>query len=385
MFLCVCCHLSGGLDSSTIAGMMSKIRNIEPTHCFSVVFPNTDAEYDEDILATETVEHMQGVMHKIKISQRQIKDNLSDAVYHSEGLAVNGHLSCKYLLNKEIRKEGFKVALTGEGADECLAGYSHLRKDIIANLSCAEREELTNRLYQTNLSITGTEIALGNTLDCSALEQKLSYIPSFLQAKASIGYRMYQFLNEDMLHECSRHDFFNELLSHYEIDSQLSGRHPVNQSLYFWTKLTLCNYILGTLGDGCEMASSIEGRLPFLDHRLFEYAARLPMQMKIKAYTNEKYILKEVAKPYITDNVYKRQKHPFQSPPLTRFFSKDDFCCLRDELTASDFVNTGIFDADKVAKLIDSVPSMSVLDQTVYEPVVMLMLTINHMNNRLLR
>lgn len=381
----VCCHLSGGLDSSTIVGMMSKIRNIGPTHCFSVVFPNTDAEYDEDILATETVEHIQGVMHKIKISQRQIIDNLSDAVYHSEGLAVNGHLSCKYLLNKEIRKEGFKVALTGEGADECLAGYSHLRKDIIANLSCAEREELTNRLYQTNLSITGTEIALGNTLDCSALEQKLGYIPSFLQAKASIGYRMYQFLNEDMLHECSRHDFFNELLSHYEIDSQLSGRHPVNQSLYFWIKLTLCNYILGTLGDGCEMASSIEGRLPFLDHRLFEYAVRLPMQMKIKAYTNEKYILKEVAKPYITDNVYKRQKHPFQSPPLTRFFSKDDFCRLRDELTASDFANTGIFDADKVVKLIDSVPSMSVLDQTVYEPVIMLMLTINHMNNRLLR
>lgn len=381
----VCCHLSGGLDSSTIAGMMSKIRNIEPIHCFSVVFPNTDAEYDEDILATETIEHMQGVMHKIKISQRQIIDNLSDAVYHSEGLAVNGHLSCKYLLNKEIRKEGFKVALTGEGADECLAGYSHLRKDIIANLSCAEREELTNRLYQTNLSITGTEIALGNTLDCSALEQKLGYIPSFLQAKASIGYRMYQFLNKDMLHECSRHDFFNELLSHYEIDSQLSGRHPVNQSLYFWIKLTLCNYILGTLGDGCEMASSIEGRLPFLDHRLFEYAVRLPMQMKIKAYTNEKYILKEVAKPYITDNVYKRQKHPFQSPPLTRFFSKDDFCRLRDELTASDFVNTGIFDADKVVKLINSVPSMSVLDQTVYEPVIMLMLTINHMNNRLLR
>lgn len=381
----VCCHLSGGLDSSTIAGMMSKIRSNEPTHCFSIVFPNTDTEYDEDRLATETIEHIGGVMHRIKISQSQIVDNLADAVYHSEGLAVNGHLSCKYLLNQEIRKEGFKVALTGEGADECLAGYPHLRKDIIANLSNAEREEWTKRLYQTNLAITGTEIAVGNTLDCSALEHKLGFIPSFLQAKASIGHRMYLFLSDDMLKECSSHDFFNELLARYEIDNLLKRRHTVNQSLYFWIKLTLCNYILGTLGDGCEMASSIEGRLPFLDHRLFEYAAKLPMQMKIKAYTNEKFILKEAAKPYITNRVYNRQKHPFQSPPITRFFSKEDFSRMRDELTSLEFSNIGIFDTNKVAKLIDSIPSMSVLDQTIFEPVVMLMLTIKHMNNRFLQ
>ena len=381
----VCCHLSGGLDSSTIAGLMSKMMSNEPIHCFTIVFPNTDTEYDEDLLATETVESIGGVMHRIKISQSQIIDNLSDAVYHSEGLAVNGHLSCKYLLNQEIRKEGFKVALTGEGADECLAGYPHLRKDIIANLSKTKREELTNRLYQTNLAITGTEIAVGNTLDCSALEHKLGYIPSFLQAKASIGYRMYQYLSDDMLYECSSHDFFNELLSRYETDNLQKGRHPVNLSLYFWIKLTLCNYILGTLGDGCEMASSIEGRLPFLDHRLFEYAAKLPMQMKIKAYTNEKYILKEAAKPYITNRVYKRQKHPFQSPPLTRFFSKEDYSRLRDELTSQDFANIGIFNTEKVCNLLESIPSMSVLDQTIYEPVVMLMLTINFMKNRLLR
>ena len=378
----VCCHLSGGLDSSSVAGIMSKIRKGEPVHCFSIVFPGSNADYDEDSLATETVEHIGGIMHRIKISQSQIIENLSDAVYHSEGLAVNGHLSCKYLLNREIRKEGFKVALTGEGADECLAGYPHLRKDIFATLSNQERVALTGRLYQTNLAVAGSEISLGNTLDCSSLLHGLGYIPSFLQAKAGIGYRMYQLLSDEMLNECRRHDFFNELLSRYELDNLLKGRHSVNQSLYFWIKLTLCNYILGTLGDGCEMASSIEGRLPFLDHRLFEYAATLPMQLKIRDYTNEKYILKEAAREYITARVYRRQKHPFQAPPLTRFFSKKDFNRLRDELTSSTLANTGIFDTEKIAKFVDSIPTMSVLDQTIYEPVVMLMLTIYHMNNR---
>ena len=80
-----------------------------------------------------------------------------------------------------------------------------------------------------------------------------------------------------------------------------------------------------------------------------------------------------------------RQKHPFQSPPLTRFFSKEDFSRLRDELTSLDFANTGIFDMEKVSNLLESIPSMSVLDQTIYEPVVMLMLTIKHMNNRFLQ
>ncbi len=377
-----CCHLSGGIDSSTVAGMMGKMSGGAPTHCFSIVFPNTDKEYDEDALATETVAHIGGVIHRIKISQRQIIDSLSDAVYQSEGLAINGHLSCKYLLNKEIRKEGFKVALTGEGADECLAGYPHLRKDIIASLSDREREELTKSLYQSNLSITGTEIAVGDTLDCSALRKGLGFIPSFLSAKASIGYKMYGILSDDALYECRQHDFLKELLANYDVEHLLKGRHHVNQSLYFWTKLTLCNYILGTLGDGCEMASSVEGRLPFLDHRLFEYCANLPMQMKIRSFTNEKYILKEAARPYITENVYRRQKHPFQSPPLTRFFTENDFSKLREELTSSSFTRMGIFNPEKTAHLIDAIPTMSVLEQTIYEPVVMLMLTIHHMNNR---
>ncbi len=380
----VCCHLSGGIDSSTVAGMMQQLMGPESTHCFSIVFPGTDTEYDEDALATETVEHIGGTLHRVRVSQRQILDHLSDAVYHSEGLAVNGHLSCKYLLNKAIREAGFKVALTGEGADECLAGYPHLRKDILSSLSGPQREELTHRLYDTNLSITGTEIAVGSTLDCSALQQRMGFVPSFLSAKASIGYRMYGLLTADVLEECRTHDFFGELMASCDVEGQLRGRHPVNQSLYLWMKLTLCNYILGTLGDGCEMASSIEGRLPFLDHRLFEYAARLPMQMKIRDYTNEKYVLKQAARPYITDRVYHRQKHPFQSPPLTRFFTHDDLMSLRDQLTSRRFAALGLFDMSKVAALIDALPTMSVLNQTIYEPVVMLMLTVNHINNRLI-
>ena len=399
----VCCHLSGGLDSSSVAGIMSHLTD-EPVHCFSIVFPfcgthpqkttpgpspreggwcDEAVEYDEEQYATETVERCGAVMHRVAVSQHDILQHLPAAVFHSEGLAVNGHLSCKYLLNKAINEAGFKVALTGEGADECLAGYPHLRKDLFALLPPKEREELTKRLYSTNLAIAGTEIAVGDTLDCRGLTERLGFLPSFLAAKASIGHKMYRLLSSDMLERCSSHDFLLAMAAHHHVDVRLRGVHPVNKSLYLWNKHALCNYILGTLGDGCEMSASVEGRLPFLDHRLFEYAARLPMQLKIKDYVNEKYILKEAARPNITNRVYQRQKHPFQSPPLTRYFTRAEYSQIYDELTSCDMMRMGVFNKDAVVALLTSLPTMSQLEQTAYEPVVMLMLTIYYMNQML--
>ena len=78
----------------------------------------------------------------------------------------------------------------------------------------------------------------------------------------------------------------------------------------------LPNYILSNLGDRTEMAHSVEGRLPFLDHHVVEAVAKMPVSMKINGMT-EKWVLREAARPVITDTVYKRQKHPFMSPPST--------------------------------------------------------------------
>lgn len=379
----ICCHLSGGLDSSSVVGIMSHLTD-DPVHCFSIVFPQADAEYDEDVYATETARRCGAVMHRVEVSQHDILHYLPEAVFHSEGLAVNGHLACKYLLNRAINKAGFKVALTGEGADECLAGYPHLRKDLFAMLPTEEKEVLTKKLYSTNLSITGTEIAVGDTLDCHNLTNRLGFLPSFLAAKASIGHKMYRLLSNDMLQRCSSHDFLSEMADYHHADVRLHGVHPVNKSLYLWNKHALCNYILSTLGDGCEMSASVEGRLPFLDHQLFEYAARLPMQMKIKDNVNEKFILKEAAYPYITNHVYQRQKHPFQAPPLTRYFTQSDYSQIYDELTSHNMMSMGIFNSDAVIALLKSLPTMSILEQTAYEPVVMLMLTIYYMNQTLM-
>jgi hypothetical protein len=86
--------------------------------------------------------------------------------------------------------------------------------------------------------------------------------------------------------------------------------------LYLWSKTLLPSYILTTLGDRMEMAHSVEGRVPFLDHHLVEVIRSQPVNQKINGMT-EKYVLREAVRDVVTDTVYRRQKHPFLSPPAT--------------------------------------------------------------------
>ena len=97
---------------------------------------------------------------------------------------------------------------------------------------------------------------------------------------------------------------------------KLSEWHPFHSGQYIFCKAHLENLILSHLGDRGEMAHSIEGRTPFLDHQLTEYANNLPPSMKIRWDNGfvEKYVLREAARPFVTDEIYKKRKHPYSAP-----------------------------------------------------------------------
>lgn len=387
----VCFHLSGGLDSSAVVGLADQ-HLTEKKHCFTVAFDGQE-QYDELGLAQETAALTNSELHIVNVTQDDILNHLSDAVYYSEGLAVNGHITGKYLLNRGIQKAGFKVALTGEGSDEVLAGYPHLRQDLLEKAfhstpdidtkrSLIDKDQLVAALYESNRVSVGVQLAQGDGLDVSELEKQLGFVPSFLRAKASFGLKVQSVLSDDLIQNSEPIDFYQDMLGAYDWERQLKGRHPVNQSLYLWTKLTLVNYILNTLGDGCEMSSSIEGRLPFLDHKLFEFTRGLPLDLKIRN-GNEKYILKEAVKPFITDSVYKRQKHPFMAPPLSHGVQEKNFDFIRDHLNSAAFRNVPFFDSAKVQALLDRLPRMGREELTAHEPVLMFMLTSCFLHERL--
>jgi len=376
----VCCHLSGGLDSSAILGLATHITR-KPVDAFTVSFAHEG--YDEHSIARETADHFGAKLHTVNVTQDDLVHELSDAVYHGEGLAINGHLAAKLLLNRAIRQHGFKVALSGEGSDEIFAGYPHLRQDLlrIEAANDSARIEQLQKLYAGNTASAGVQLALGAQLGTKAVQQALGYTPAFIEAKAALGNRVHGILCTDFIAQQAKTDPYAAFINAMPVATQLAGRHVVNQSSYLWTKTALANYILRTLGDGMEMAQSIEGRLPFLDHKLFDIARRLPIGMKIKAGV-EKHILREAMRPYITQTVYKRQKHPFMAPPVSLFANSKLMVFLKDHLASADFKTQPFFDAVKAQKMINTLPQQSTAERTAAEPVLMMMLTTHLLQKR---
>jgi asparagine synthase (glutamine-hydrolysing) len=170
-------------------------------------------------------------------------------------------------------------------------------------------------------------------------------------------------LNDDFARPFNGRDSFRAMLNHFDVERQLAGREPVNQSLYIWAKTSLPNYILSNLGDRMEMAHSVEGRLPFLDHKVVEEVVQLPVAMKIRGMT-EKHVLREAARPVITDAIYRRQKHPFLSPPATLQPGGALFALMQDTLRGHVLRDTGIYDAGRVIDTLDRIPQMSIAERT---------------------
>lgn len=119
------CYLSGGIDSSSVAGIAQKYLT-KPLHTFTLAFE--DCDYNEAIYARETAEKIGSVQHMVHVSADDLVDNFSDSIWSGETLAINAHVAAKFMLSKVVRNEGYKVVLTGEGSDEMLAGYPHFKK-----------------------------------------------------------------------------------------------------------------------------------------------------------------------------------------------------------------------------------------------------------------
>jgi asparagine synthase (glutamine-hydrolysing) len=373
----VCFHLSGGLDSGAVASLAA--RHGRP-RCFTVGFDQPD--YDELAFAEEAATYLGADWSPVPLSQRQLVDALPDAVHMSEGLAINGHLAAKFLLSRAIRQAGFKVVLSGEGSDEILGGYVHLRKDHLQHgEGAAVDSHALQELTASSAMLAGMHLAEGESLPADVLREALGYVPSFLEAKGSLGWRMRRLLDAGFVSRCGARDPFRSFLDCFDVPGQLAGRAPLDVSSYLWTKSSLATYILRTLGDGTEMAHGVEGRLPFLDHVFFEFARSVPAELKIRG-TTEKFILREALRGLLPEAMIERRKHPFTAPPWSRFGGPAFDRHLQDVVRSRNFAEIPFFDVPRVLDLLERLPKMPERDRTAADPVLMLVLTAAHLQQR---
>jgi asparagine synthase (glutamine-hydrolysing) len=345
-------HLSGGIDSSSVAAIAA--RALGTIDCFTVSFD--DARYDELALAREVATAIGARHHVVHVSADAVVQALPAAVVAGEGLAINGHLAAKFLLSRAVHGAGFKFALTGEGADEVLGGYAHLRVD----LGQAD-------LLASNTASRGIMLPDGAALSTDAVQARLGFVPTWLRAKATLGRRMQAILAEP----AAGIDAYATFLAGIDVDGQLAGRGRVEQSLYLWCKSALEGYILRTLGDGMEMAHSVEGRLPFLDSRLFEWLRTCPLEHKIRG-TREKSILRDAMRGDVPASVLDREKHPFLAPPA---FSGPLAGLLQDLLGGRAAQSLPVFDARRLRAELGRVQKATAAEQVAWDPVFFLALS----------
>jgi asparagine synthase (glutamine-hydrolysing) len=289
-------YLSGGLDSSLITALINRDQN-RPAYCLG--FPGWTS--DEAPLASVTASALGIYLQLLNLDQNALLYAFPESVKATENVAINPHVAARQLLARKIRADGIKVVLTGEGADELFGGYAHFMQDLYPG-------------NQRQTGLAGMHLPLGECADLSLLQSEWGFVPTFLKAKASLGLRLRSLFSADF---CQRYS--NLSIQAHLCDSiaatALNHRHEIHRSMYLWCKLGLAGYILPTVGDGAEMAEGLEGRLPFLDHLLFQKVRQLAPTFLMQAGI-EKAFLRQIASEFLPESVLLRPKAPFLAPSL---------------------------------------------------------------------
>jgi asparagine synthase (glutamine-hydrolysing) len=360
----VVCSLLGGLDSCAVLGFAAR-NSSGPIQAFTLTFDQ--AAYDEGEVAREMAALVGAKFRPIPIKQSDIAANFSDAIWHSETLFYNGHGVSKFLLSRAVHDAGYKVVYTGEGSDEIFGGYVHFRTDMLQHNTEGqdpiEVERLLRQLEAANAVSRGLLLPAAGTAAMESVERLLGFEPACLKVFHSWGQQRSSLFRDEFQARFHGRDCARLFLDGFDIPAVLNGRDPLNKSLFVWAKSFLPGYILNLLGDRMEMAHSIEGRVPFLDHRVVECLGRVPVSLKIRGLT-EKYLLREAAKPVITKTVYLRQKHPFLSPPSTNSPTEHFHQMLQDTLRGQTLAAVPFYDQKRVINLLDGLPGMSEADRT---------------------
>jgi len=370
----VACYLSGGIDSCAVLGLAAR-HAPRQLRAFTLAFDHAD--YDESTLARDMAARAGAAYTPIEVRQADIAADFEAALYFAERPLNNANSVAKFQLSRAVRDAGIKVVLTGEGSDEMFAGYPHYRRDLMLSAGTDERTRGAGiaALSRANAVSRGMLMPDGDGLSVASVRAALGgFAPTWVEAFATSGHKLAGLLRPELASLVVRRDPLAVFVAGLETSRQLRGRHPVHQSMYLWSKSVLPNFILSVLGDRMEMAHSVEGRLPFLDHRVVELSTRLPIDRLIRG-SVEKYLLREATRPVVTDAVYRRHKHPFLAPPATAGDTGTLRELLHDTLRGPLLRATPFFEPSRVIALLDSLPARDVQTRTALDGPLMVILS----------
>lgn len=346
-------YLSGGIDSSVITYLTAQ-HNKEKFKTFSVSF--ADKNFDESSYQQEMVTQLNSEHYDFQIDYKTINDNFLEAIYHFERPVFRTAPLPLFLLSKIVESQKIKVVLTGEGADEILFGYDSFKELKLLEFWARQpdskfRPQLIKKLYPH----------LQHYKDPKRFGLMRMYYEGFLNNHnnelAGLNIRVHnnkaleKYFNKDFQISFNKEELIEKIKSILPDNFHKWTLLQKNQFLEF--KTLLSGYLLSSQGDRMSMAHSVEGRYPFLDHRLVESLFYYPDNFKLNGF-KQKYLLEKAYASKIPNSIINRPKRPYMAPDLISFFSKGR---LTEQaayfLSSKKITEYGIFDNKMISRLIN--------------------------------
>jgi len=333
--------LSGGIDSSTIVALMTEVLN-EPVKTYSVGFDGDAEIFSELPYARLVAKQYHTDHHEVFIGPNDLINLLGKVIWHLDQ-PIGDEASLANYMVAELASRDVKMVLTGEGGDELFAGYARYAGERLSrffrfapetakSLALAASERIPRLRRQ--------KIALFALCQSDEVTRFVNWFPLFnSQMKQAL-------LSRDVKAALSGYDTRHVFAEHL---ARTDAKEPLNRMLYVDTKLWLPDDLLAR-GDKTSMATSLEARVPLLDHKLVEFAASVPQNLKVKGFAR-KYLLKKASEAWLPPQIIHRKKKGFPVP-FALWFRREARSFLRDALSPSTVRRRGLFNPLLVEKLL---------------------------------
>lgn len=355
-------YLSGGLDSSVIAAIIRQI-GTSRLDTFSIAF--SDPEFDESEPQRRMAAHL-GTDHQvIRATDADIPRVFPEIVWHTETALTRTAPAPMFLLSQLVRDRGYKVVLTGEGADEFLTGYDIFKEAKIRRFWAREpgsirRPQLLGRLYPEIVRLGASAPAFMQAFFGTGLNETTA--PDFShQVRWRNNQRTHRFFSPEFTAQLGRSA--QKAKSEVFYPENFSRWDHQQQAQFIEATTFLPGYLLCSQGDRVAMAHAVEGRYPFLDKRVVAFCNALPSEIKMPA-LRDKALLREAAKRWLPSEITHRRKRPYRAP-IHRCFGKPETPAYVAELFSEESLRqTGLFNATSGARLYQAVRQGRTLGET---------------------
>lgn len=345
-------YLSGGLDSCGVAALTAET-GAENLRTFSITFE--DPEFDESDHQRAMAEYL-GTQHTaLRCSYRDIGHAFPDLIRHTEAPVLRTAPAPLMLLSRQVRDSGYKVVLTGEGADEIFGGYDLFKEGKVRRFWASQpQSRLRPLLFSRLYPYLAHSPAANRHFAQRFFGQRLGELDHPFYAhltRWTTTRSIFKLLAPEFRAALESARPEEEL--ERELPAEFRGWEGLARDQYVEVKTLLQGYLLSSQGDRVSMANSVEARVPYLDHRVIELANGLSARYKLRG-LREKVLLRQALAGRVPEEILKRSKQPYRAPDCRSFFESGKALPYVEELTSADSLRrSGYFDPEAVAHLLD--------------------------------